>query len=399
MNDEIKVLVKSNGGNRCLVMYYVDPVSGLRVVKTTGTTDQREAERKAGDWEKEVRAETYHVSSKITWKEFRDKYEAEYMPTLANSSQGNFATAFNHLERELKPNRLAKLTTAAMSSFQAKLRQPKETIKDGKRIILPPIKETTIAGILRHLKAALRWAEKQGMIKAPRFIMPKAARGILAKGRPITTEEYERMLSVAEKVRPRETEKWRRLLTGMWLSGLRLSEAVSLSWDYEAPFRIDLTGRRPVFVIQAAAQKSRRDEILPMTPDFAEWLEATYPEGKRQGKVFNLRFDPNRLSAVISAIGNAAGVVVNKADGKFASAHDFRRSFGNRWAKKVMPAVLQRLMRHADIQTTMSYYVNINAEDIADDLWAAHEREKTQNGNTCGNTRVKKPIFSRKKRV
>jgi hypothetical protein len=68
---------------------------------------------------------------------------------------------------------------------------------------------------------------------------------------------------------------------------------------------------------------------------------------------------------------------------------------GNRWAKKCFPAVLQKLMRHADISTTMSYYVNINAEDIADGLWAAYEQEKAQNGNTCGNTEAEKPCISR----
>ena len=56
MSDEIHVLVKSNGGGRCLAMYYVDPVSGKRVVKTTGTTDQRAAERAAGDWGKAIAA-------------------------------------------------------------------------------------------------------------------------------------------------------------------------------------------------------------------------------------------------------------------------------------------------------------------------------------------------------
>jgi hypothetical protein len=61
------------------------------------------------------------------------------------------------------------------------------------------------------------------------------------------------------------------------------------------------------------------------------------------------------------------GVVVNKADGKYASAHDLRRAFGTRWAKRVMPAVLKRLMRHASIDTTMTYYVDI---DVADELWA-----------------------------
>ena len=54
---------------------------------------------------------------------------------------------------------------------------------------------------------------------------------------------------------------------------------------------------------------------------------------------------------------------------KFATAHDLRRSFGTQWAKRVMPAVLKRLMRHAEIGTTMKYYVTIDADDVADEFW------------------------------
>lgn len=383
MSDEIHVLVKSNGGGRCLAMYYVDPVSGKRVVKTTGTTDQRAAERAAGDWEKQLQRGGGQSPSKITWQQFRKRYEAEYLPGLSESAKRNFCAAFNCLERWMNPDRLCKLTTATMSSFQAKLRA------DGK------LKETSMAGILRHLKAALRWGERQGMIdKAPRFTMPKAGKGNLAKGRPITAEEYERMLAAAEKVRPSDAWIWQRFITGLWLSGLRLGEALELSWDYEAPFHIDLTGKRPVFVIRAAAQKSRRDEILPMTPDFAEWLEATFPEGEREGKVFGMRGKMHGVSIVMCRIGKKAGIVVNREENKFASSHDLRRAFGTRWAKKVTTPVLQRLMRHASIQTTMSYYVNIDATDIADGLWATYEQEKQQNGNTYGNTPTEKPAFS-----
>lgn len=385
MSDEIRVLVKSNGSGRNLAMYYVDPVSGKRVVKTTRTTDQREAERTAGEWEKELQRGGGHSPSKITWQHFRERYEAEYMPGLSKSSRGNFNAAFHHLERVMNPDRLCKLTTACMSGFQAKLRA------GGK------LKETSIAGILRHLKAALSWAERQTMIdKAPRFTMPKVGKGSLAKGRPIVAEEFERMLSVAEKVRPKDAWKWQRLLTGLWLSGLRLGEALELSWDHEAPFCIDLTGKRPVFVIRAEAQKNRRDEILPMTPDFAEWLQATYPEGERQGWVFGIRMRLFWVSTLISGIGRKAGVMVNKADGKYASAHDLRRAFGTRWAKKVTTPILQRLMRHADIKTTMSYYVDIDATDIADGLWATFKQEKIQNGNTYGNTLTEKPLIPRK---
>ena len=56
---------------------------------------------------------------------------------------------------------------------------------------------------------------------------------------------------------------------------------------------------------------------------------------------------------------------------KFASAHDLRRSFGERWAMRVLPQVLQEMMRHESIETTMRYYVGQNAERTADALWDA----------------------------
>ena len=98
------------------------------------------------------------------------------------------------------------------------------------------------------------------------------------KGRAIAGEEFERMLSAVPKIRPEDPETWSRLLNGLWLSGLRISEAFVLSWD-DGPFRIELGGRHPAFHIQGTAQKSGRTEICPMTPDFAEWLLNSTPPG------------------------------------------------------------------------------------------------------------------------
>ena len=41
--------------------------------------------------------------------------------------------------------------------------------------------------------------------------------------------------------------------------------------------------------------------------------------------------------------------------------HALRRGFGCRYAGKVSAHVLQRLMRHASIKTTMDYYANVDA--------------------------------------
>ncbi len=63
---------------------------------------------------------------------------------------------------------------------------------------------------------------------------------------------------------------------------------------------------------------------------------------------------------------------------KYASAHDLRRSFGTRWARKVMPATLKLLMRHSSVDATMSYYVEMDADEVAADLWSQHQPRSGQ---------------------
>jgi hypothetical protein len=57
-----------------------------------------------------------------------------------------------------------------------------------------------------------------------------------------------------------------------------------------------------------------------------------------------------------------------------------RRGFGCRYAGKVSAHVLQRLMRHASLKTTMDYYANIDA--------AVEEAVLGLQGNTLRNSEV-----------
>jgi integrase len=85
-------------------------------------------------------------------------------------------------------------------------------------------------------------------------------------------------------------------------------------------------------------------------------------------------------------IGKKSAVVVHvdPATGrkKYASAHDFRRAFGDRWALRVMPRVLMQLMRHESIETTMRYYVGRSVQATADVVWEAYRRATEQPKNT-----------------
>ena len=311
-DSEIKVVVVKYPDRKFLMMRYTDPITGKQKARSTGTTVRREADRIAAKWEQQLQEGRYQPPRKISWAEFRERYESEKLSSLAESTQRTAATALNHLERVINPERLASVTTDTLSLFQAKLR------KEG-------MKETTIGVVLSHLRPSLSWAVSMGMLpKVPEMHRPKGARGHkLMRGRPITTEEFERMLAAVSKVRPRNPSVWTEYLNGLWLSGLRLEESTILSWDDESPISIDLSGRHPRFRIYAEAEKGRKDRLLPMTPDFAEFILKT-PEDERVGPVFKIigfyTGEPvtlKRISRTISAIGKKAGVVVNKTASKY----------------------------------------------------------------------------------
>jgi len=360
------------------------------------------------------------TTSNTTWAEFRERYEDEVLASLSTKHEKGVCTVFNWIEKILNPRYVRDLTSNRLSYFQTQLRSDLSS-KGGKAT---GREETTIESYLRSLKPALKWAADMGMIQSvPKVKMPRRTKknGKQMKGRPITLEEFERMTmkveaglriagkrttkatkgKVSDEARAKREEKrtqrlkqivplWQRLIEGLWLSGLRLDEALNLSWDDPRLIRVDLDGKRPMFDIPGEMQKNGRDTLTPITPDFYDFLMKT-PAKERTGPVFALaglrRRDTGRpgidyVSKVISAIGEAANVKVNEtASGKvkFASARDLRRSFGERWARRVMPVVLKELMRHEDIETTMRYYVGQNAQATADAIWEA-------SGNTLGNT-------------
>ena len=396
MQERVKVCVVEFGDRRHFQMRWSDPITGRKKTKSTGVErsgrvkDRREAERVAAKFEAELREGRYHSPLKTTWVEFRERYEAEKLASLALGTEGKVASVFGWVERVLKPTRLAELTAGRISHLQAQMRGA-------------GLAEATIKGNLAHLKAALRWAERIGLlVKAPRIDMPRRAKGAdVMKGRPITGEEFDRMLDAVPKVVGQQVAaSWCHYLRGLWLSGLRLAESLELFWDRDDRLCVDLAGDYPILRIPAELEKGHRDRLLPMAPEFAEFLLAT-PEAERTGPVFNPRarlvrgerLGHYRVSEIVCRIGQAAGVKVATdpriGKVKYASAHDQRRSFGERWAGRVMPTVLQGLMRHESIETTLHYYVGRNAQNTARTLWEAHK--KAVGGNISGNTRQSTP--------
>ncbi len=395
---EIKVTV-SNYGRKYLYMRYKDPITGKNVAKSTGTTNMKEAVKIAAKWEAELQEGRYKPASKVTWQEFRERYESEALAALSPKTAAKVAGVFNAIEELTPVDKLAKLDAAQLSRFQRRLREERK------------LAESTIKVMLAHLMAALQWGKSVDLLHdVPAVTMPKRVKsGKVMKGRPITLEEFERMLSKVPEVicnikpdpdvttPPTEAEqemitRWKWNLRGLWFSGLRLGEAVDLSWDEPGHITVDLAGKFPMLVIPGDRQKSGEDQILPIAPEFGEML-LSVPVEERSGRVFkygrrSIEANPKLLavSRLISKLGEKAAVIVDRKSEKFASAHDFRRSFGERWSVRVMPATLQQMMRHADISTTMKFYVGADGQKAAAEIHAAFARHFGEKTSTQSNT-------------
>ena len=107
-----------------------------------------------------------------------------------------------------------------------------------------------------------------------------------------------------------------------------------------------------------------RCQCLSLFGDRTGWVFNPASLQTRIGRrVRHERFDAEWVGKVISRIGQAAGVIVDQADErtgrpiKYASAHDLRRSCGERLRNAgVPPLVICRVMRHASWETTRKHY-------------------------------------------
>jgi len=310
----------------------------------------------------------------MAWPDFREEYSRLQLATLRDDSALHAESRLDICERILTPRTLDDVANGeALHRLQAALLAGEES-RRGK-----PRSPYTVKGYVGAVLAALNWAHLQEWLPSvPRIRRVKVGKFKAMKGRPIATEEFERMLDKTESVVGElAAPTWNYLLRGLWESALRLEELMHVSWDI--PGTITPVWRRgalPVLDIPAAMQKNDTEESIPLLPWFEAVLLETPPDD-RTGWAFNPaslqtrigrkarhdRFDAEWVGKVISRIGKKAGVIVEQADErtgrpvKYASAHDLRRSCGERLRDAgVPPLVICGVMRHASWETTRKHY-------------------------------------------
>ncbi|WP_145084751.1 tyrosine-type recombinase/integrase [Anatilimnocola aggregata] len=309
----------------------------------------------------------------MPWSQFRDQYSRLKVATMRSShSRSSAEYRLDVCESIISPATLGQMSEdATLARLQAELLAG----SGGNRKVKKARSPHTVRSYLATLIAALNWTHR------PMKWLPEPVEFELLevdepdKGRPLCAEEFERMLAAVPKAIETEdataVASWQRLLRGLWESGLRLSEAMSLHWTADGAILPHWRRSGLLLLhIPAKMQKNRKAQDVPTTPAFAAIIAQT-SEADRSGWIFDPisrkkgtgRMTTEQVGRTISLIGEKANVAVN-ADGKSASAHDLRRSFGQRMADAGLPPRdLQAIMRHASFTTTEQYYLRDRAHD------------------------------------
>jgi integrase len=375
---EITVSVVKRADREHLVYVWQDRVAGTRGWESAGTASRQEAnaaDRKA-DFIAEIRARRKRKKADPEWRVFRERYERSRKTVWRPSTLAAWTTAANNLEAAVELGHLSDLDAGAIDDFRV--------YWHGR------VKPASIDAYLRSIRAATLWAAKIYPGYEPPEITTKKPP---AAGRPLVDEEFDRMMDACEPVTGKESAgSWRFLLEGLVLSGLRLGQALQLSWEIEAPVHVEnLDGRHPIIVIAASDQKGHRDTELSMDVPLINRLRQV-PNQQRTGFVFSPKGkrgvirNKNRASGIICAIGKKAGIVVgtglkrrkNKKSGewevlgtqpKFAGAHDLKRTCGQRMLERGVPApMVAKLLQHKTFDTTQRHYLSDDARKTSEYL-------------------------------
>jgi integrase len=338
----IRVWVQEFMDRPHLVLQWHDPDTGKRKSRSAETADPALAEDRRADLESDLNNGRYQEASRMTWERFRELFEAEYLPGVRPLTRDRYGDVFNCFEECCRPRLLAGITARTATAFLAAMRQ-----RPGKARGSTGMAANTMDNYLMLLQTALRWAVRQKFLAAlPEFPSVKVPK---KRPQPVPVESFERLLAKAP------SEEWRALLLTGWLAGLRVGELYALEWEHsEAAPWLDLAADRIHF--PAEFVKAVEDQWLPVDPELREALEALPRQGRKVFALTSARGSRMALSTVSDRIIRMA-----KKAGVKLTAHALRRGFGCRYAGKVPAQVLQRLMRHSDIHTTMGYYANVDA--------------------------------------
>lgn len=320
--------LRADDSNGYVLKFYC-PIRGTRVRRNCGTRDRREARRILRECRERLLNGQYIESGgaitvaqaqatvrsrleialapssrTMTWQQCFDHYHHHRRQRGRARSVANSAAKIDIARRILDGQREAcglaadgpiaeYATLPILEQLQDRLLAGDEG-RYGNRA--PMTANTTMGAVL----AFLRYCKRHGWISE---IPPVAKLDVdeAMKGRPITAEEFDRLIAaVPDVVGKKQAASWKFVLQILWESAFRVGDVMDFSWDDERrihPVWPTQTGLYPTLVIPST-QKNKKAQEIPLLPGLQTVMEAASRE-ERHGWVVNpLPLDGHkRLSA------------------------------------------------------------------------------------------------------
>ena len=309
--------------------------------KSTRTTVKKDAERQRRELERELEAGR-KTHDDPTWDQFVEHFIEVYGARRPTTTMDLYEHCLKGFGQVAQPKRLSAVNRVVIEDFA----------NERLRLGAAP---ATVNRDLRHLRAALRWAKRRGLVgDAPDF------HGMFIKEPRrtptiIPEEDFAAFLRVLKApvitLKHRPEAWWRIFLYLAYYLGLRRGELLGITWK-------DVDFKQLEVRVVAATSKGRRERMVPMSPDLAAHLEQ-WREDSSVGK--NLAVLPwphdtyRQLYDDWHAIQKAAGV---PDDAHYLPKNCRSTCASALIASNVPTIVVKDFLGHATVTTTENYYIN-----------------------------------------
>jgi len=331
MQDEPRVWVSSRKCRRRKRSYHLrwlDPATGIMRSRKSGT-DRKKAENDRAALLAELRGGRVTDLRPVTWQAFTDEHVSMMTGGLHAADVRRTLEDFGE-QFGVSPRRVTYgMVEAHVDALRAR-----------------GFGQATVNKRLRLLRGAFNKGVQRGYLAVNPMANGRFEAVDLRAPRIVTPDEETALLDAAEK------EAGLRMRAFVYVAlntGARRGELLGLTWD-----RVDFEGERVHFT----HTKGKRDRYVPIGKPVVDLLRRLQMQTLKHGGPF---------VGMMDAIAHKWSAIVERAKVAAVTPHDLRRTYVTRLIRAGVPLpTVQKLVGHADIQTTMVYYTWVSDGDLKD---------------------------------
>jgi integrase len=291
------------------------------------------------------------IEKPLNVKALIDSYRVEKMPQRYSSRRSYDAWLRNYIE--------PKWGACTLSDVQAR---PVELWLQS--LELSPKSKVQIRGLLNASWDFAQWRGDVSVQRNPmELVTIKGASKRVRQPRSLSVAEFQRLAAHLQ-------QPFRTIALMCVCFGLRISEALALKWNDIDWLNAKLSIQRGIVRQRVGDTKTAYSERpLTIAPEMMtilkEWKQETQFSGAEDW-VFASPAQLGRLPWSADSVNDAYGKAATAAGIEHVSSHSMRHSYRS-WLDAVGTpvAVQQKLMRHADIRTTMNIYGDVVTDEMA----------------------------------